>query len=165
METDIKTLRKHILEVSSHFYLDSPLTQETIKMKIPHRTPFIFVDSIKAYSISESVILGTLSLPSFHPIFEGHFPGNPIVPGVIHVEAIGQCSLILQSLTNESPINKLCVTTINHASFIHPIYPDDSIEIRVKNISKKEDLLFKCIGQCIVNKKICSITEITGMEL
>ena len=61
---------------------------QTLLSKLPHRTPFVFVDSI--VSISENVIQASWTVNEGDPIFQGHFPGDPIVPGVLLIESLAQ---------------------------------------------------------------------------
>ena len=75
--------------------------RDVIERYLPHRPPFLFVDRITEFE-ADARILGALDLDGNQPHFQGHFPGNPIMPGVLIIEALAQTAGMLLALTAES---------------------------------------------------------------
>src|SRR4051794_7403248 len=74
--------------------------------RIPHRYPFLLVDRAESYVPNESIV-GIKNVTFNEPFFEGHFPGNPVMPGVLIIEAIAQSGAVLMSKTLDvDPTNK-----------------------------------------------------------
>lgn len=102
---------------------------------IPHRPPFLFIDEITA--IDETMVTAVRTIKMEEPQFQGHYPGNPIMPGVLLCEACFQCGAVLLvnrlqkeggSAENLTPV----LSRINEAKFKHMIRPGDVITITVK---------------------------------
>ena len=100
---------------------------------LPHRDPFLHIDRIVDYELGESIIAEKIIKPS-EPYFEGHFPGQPIVPGVIIIEAMAQAGGVLGHLTvgdiKPKPIYYL--VGVEKARFKFPVHPGDTIKFDVK---------------------------------
>jgi len=97
---------------------------------IPHRPPFLFVDRV--VSATEDRIKTQKEVKPDEPYFEGHYPGRPIMPGVLILESVFQTGAILmgkrmQGVENRFPV----VTRVNHVKFKHAVLPGDTIEIEV----------------------------------
>ena len=98
---------------------------------IPHRPPFLFVDRVVA--MTDECIQTQKDVKPEEPWFEGHYPGRPIMPGVLILESVFQTGAILmgkrlQDLKNRIPV----VTRVNQVKFKHPVFPGDMMEIEVK---------------------------------
>lgn len=100
-----------------------------IKEFIPHREPFLFVDKILDHS--EDHINSEITFDQRHGFLDGHFPGNPIVPGVILCEAVFQTSAVLMGLIGDSK-NTPIVTRIENCKFKNMAKPNDLVSIKVK---------------------------------
>lgn len=108
-------------------------TIDEITALIPHREPFIFIDKITSYN--KDTITTEKYIDPKLPAFQGHYPGNPIMPGVLLCEAIFQSGALLmakrQAETGEE-LNKVPVLTrIGSAKFKHMVKPGDTVEIKV----------------------------------
>ena len=105
---------------------------QEIKEMIPHREPFLFIDKVLSWKNDEIIATKTFSQEDF--FFKGHFPGNPIVPGAILMEAMGQASAILskmhQSGLPEESYGYL--VKVKNFTFKKKICQDDEITIFVK---------------------------------
>jgi len=111
--------------------------KDQIKEIIPHRAPFLFIDNIvdgqdKKYVVATKFFNGEESF------FKGHFPGRPIVPGVILIECMAQTSCFLDMKTVDNRKNKLMLlSVIKSAKFMREVIPGDTINIRTELIQYK----------------------------
>jgi len=106
---------------------------------IPHRYPFLLVDKIINFVNGESAI-GIKNVTINEEFFQGHFPGEPVMPGVLQIEALAQtaCVLVIKSLGNKAPKNAgILFTTINNVKFRKPVVPGDQLELHVKIAKSK----------------------------
>jgi len=110
------------------------LTMEEIHRRIPHRPPFLFIDKI--IEINEDSAKASLFIKPDFPFFKGHYPENPIMPGVLLCESVFQTGAIFladylsnQSLTDENVTPVL--SRIRDARFKRMVLPGDDIEISV----------------------------------
>ncbi len=135
---------------------------ENIKNLIPHRDPFLFVD------ICEIIIPGEhgksqkiFSENEF--FFKGHFPDNPIVPGVIIVEAMAQTAGIVVSYKLKDFKEKsVLFMSVNKAKFRKPILPNEQVSFEVKFLNRVRDV-YKFQGTCFKEKIKVSEAEFSAM--
>ncbi len=98
---------------------------------IPHRYPFLLVDRI--LSIDEDKITGIKNVSINEPHFQGHFPGQPIMPGVLIVEGMAQCAGVLMLRRIEHPESKLVFfASIDKVKFRKPVVPGDQIRYEIE---------------------------------
>lgn len=99
---------------------------------LPHRYPFLLVDRVLEVAPRER-ILARKCVTINEPFFEGHFPGYPIMPGVLQIEAIAQAGGLLILLEYERPGDTLMLFTgVERARFRRPVVPGDVLEIEAK---------------------------------
>jgi UDP-3-O-[3-hydroxymyristoyl] N-acetylglucosamine deacetylase / 3-hydroxyacyl-[acyl-carrier-protein] dehydratase len=124
-----------------------------IQKILPHRYPFLMVDKIIELELDKRVV-GVKSVSVNEPFFQGHFPGQPIMPGVLIIEAMAQTSgiLILNSLPDFSK-KLVYFMQINNAKFRKPVVPGDQLYLEIVLVSKKTKI-FLMKGKAIVNDKI-----------
>ena len=103
------------------------LSREQIKQYLPHREPFIFVDSVDEFSGSS--IKASLNLRREMPFFAGHFPEEPIMPGVLMQEALAQASGLVISLQKNSGGGIFYLASAN-IKFLEVVRPDCVLELR-----------------------------------
>ncbi|MEX1211463.1 MAG: 3-hydroxyacyl-ACP dehydratase FabZ [Balneolaceae bacterium] len=108
------------------------MTIEQIKAILPHRYPFLLVDRVLEMDDDQIVTVKNVSVNE--PFFNGHFPGAPIMPGVLQVEAMAQSGCILMMKQKvEDPSAKLIVFTgIKGAKFRRQVVPGDVLRMEVK---------------------------------
>ena len=109
---------------------------EILKL-LPHRYPFLLVDKLKNIVPGESGI-GIKNVTMNEPFFQGHFPENPVMPGVLQIEAMAQTAglIVLMAFPEEERSgNSVYFMTVDDVKFRKPILPGDVIEFHVK----KED--------------------------
>lgn len=115
--------------------LGKVLDINTIQNILPHRYPFLFVDKI--LEISEKRIVGIKNVTIDEPFFQGHFPGHPIMPGVLIIEAMAQVGGV-GALNLKDNLGKLAYfLSINNARFRKPVLPGDVLRIEVDLLKTK----------------------------
>jgi UDP-3-O-[3-hydroxymyristoyl] N-acetylglucosamine deacetylase/3-hydroxyacyl-[acyl-carrier-protein] dehydratase len=132
-----------------------------IERILPHRYPFLLVDKIVELDLDKKVV-GVKSVTVNEPFFQGHFPGQPIMPGVLIVEAMAQVSgiLILNSFTD--PENHLVMfMSINNAKFRKPVVPGDQLYLEAEVIHKKSKV-FSIRGHAYVDNVLVAEAEFMG---
>ena len=120
---------------------------EEIKKLIPHRDPFLFVDTCEIIKPGEQGKSYKLFTENEY-FFKGHFPENPIVPGVIIVEAMAQTAGIVVSYNlREFKEKSVLFMSVNNAKFRKPLLPNDKVTFEVKFINSVRDV-YKFQGIC-----------------
>ena len=138
------------------------LQKKEIEDLIPHRDPFLFIDTCDVIIEGEHGV----SQKKFHKdeyFFKGHFPNNPIVPGVIIVEAMAQTAGIVVSYKlREFKEKSVLFMSLNKAKFRKPILPDDEVKFEVKFINKVKDV-YKFYGIAYKDDLKVSESEFSAM--
>lgn len=108
---------------------------EEIKAVIPHRYPFLLVDRV--LELSEEKIITIKNVTGNEEFFNGHFPGTPLMPGVLQIEAIAQsgCILFLKKLCDDPQNTTIVFSSINKAKFRKPVVPGDQLHMDVSVVS------------------------------
>ena len=122
-----------------------PLDTEQIKTMIPHRYPFLLVDRILDWeSEPERVIRAVKNVTFNEPYFQGHFPDNPVMPGVLIVEAMAQAAGVLGTLmTDGAPGGNLYyLAKIEEARFSRTVVPGDQLLMTVTELRRKRGMGF-----------------------
>jgi 3-hydroxyacyl-[acyl-carrier-protein] dehydratase len=114
---------------------------EEIKSYIPHRYPFLLVDRV--LELEEGKIVTIKNVTVNEPFFNGHFPGAPIMPGVLQVEALAQSGCIMMMKQKvEDPESALIVFTgIKNAKFRRQVVPGDVLKMEVKFVSHRRNFI------------------------
>lgn len=129
------------------------LTNEEVKKILPHRNPFLFIDSVesvlvpgkndlkqKLYDLKEiqnAEVIAHYKTKKEHEIFKGHFPDYPILPGVVQVEMMAQATSFIVILLVENPFNlkmDVALLGINEARFRKPVLPEMDLKIVTKTL-------------------------------
>ena len=134
--------------------MKTELNKEEIKKLLPHREPMLLVDKLTKIVPMVSAT-GHINVTKDKFYFDGHFPGAPVFPGVLIVEAFGQAAAALAaySLDPKEVENKLVfLMTIDKARFRNPIMPECELLLNVK-VEKIKGRIWKYSGEAIVNDK------------
>jgi len=109
-----------------------PLDAADIKELLPHRHPFLMLDEVLECTPHESVV-AIKNVAADEPHFAGHFPGNPVMPGVLIIEAMAQAGGILSHITNGDiePKPLYFLARVEDARFRRPVVPGEQLRIRV----------------------------------
>ena len=147
-----KSLRKNAIPV---FDLNAPplLNINDIIKILPHRPPFLFIDKIM--ELSESHVVGVKNVTMNEAFFTGHFPGNPVMPGVLQIEAMAQTGGILVLKTVPDPENYLTYfMKIENVRFKNIVLPGDTIVFKLELVSPIRRGLCHMRGVGYVGNKI-----------
>ena len=138
------------------------LNIEEVKKLIPHRKPFLFIEECK---IVENGKIGE-SFRTFYEneyFFEGHFPNNPIVPGVVIVEAMAQTAGVVVSHSIDKDENKsVLFMSINKAKFRKPVLPNYKIRFYVELMNNVKNV-YKFLGKAYYGDILVSESEFSAM--
>ncbi len=127
---------------------------------LPHRYPFLLVDRIIELKPNEKAT-GIKNVTINEPFFQGHFPGNPVMPGVLIVEAMAQVAGVLAFKSGVEGSGVLFMS-IEKVKFRKPITPGDQIVFEV-NVSHRRSNVWKFNGIAKVDEKIVTEAEFTAM--
>lgn len=118
---------------------------------IPHRYPFLLIDKVRDIRLNESAV-GIKNITMNEPQFTGHFPGQPVMPGVLIVEAMAQTAAVLaiQSLGEEAEGQIVYFMGIDDCRFRKPVVPGDVMEIHVA-VEKARARVWRFTGHVMVD--------------
>ncbi|MCX6332812.1 MAG: bifunctional UDP-3-O-[3-hydroxymyristoyl] N-acetylglucosamine deacetylase/3-hydroxyacyl-ACP dehydratase [Bacteroidia bacterium] len=129
------------------------LTLEDIKKKLPHRFPFLFVDKVIFMDVNK--IVGIKNVTFNEPFFQGHFPDEPIMPGVLLVEALAQAGglLVLTSLEEPEKYSTYFLK-IDKLKFKHKVVPGDTVILKMELIEPMRRGIVSMYGQAFVGNNL-----------
>lgn len=138
-----------------------------IQKILPHRFPFLLVDRVTSLVENESLI-GYKNVSISEPVFQGHFPGHPIYPGVMILEGLAQAGGVLAfksmgDMTEEQAAQKVVYfMSIDKAKFRSPVKPGDRLEYRV-SVIKNKGAIWMLKGEAYVDNALVSEAELKAM--
>jgi 3-hydroxyacyl-[acyl-carrier-protein] dehydratase len=134
-----------------------------ILARIPHRYPFLLVDRCEEYRPSQSIV-GIKCVTVNEPFFQGHFPGYPVMPGVLIVEALAQTGAVLMSKSLEVDVGGKAIffMSLDNCRFRAPVRPGDVIRLNVEVLRARGDV-FKFRGKATVADKVAAECEFAAM--
>ena len=124
---------------------------------LPHRYPFLLVDKILEQG--ENKIVGVKNVSINEPFFQGHFPGNPVMPGVLIIEAMAQTAGVLMFSKKENRGKIPLLAGVDKARFKKPVYPGDQLKIKVE-IVKMVRGIGKAKAEAYVEDYLVASTEL-----
>lgn len=130
---------------------------------IPHRYPILLVDRLLEFTAGESAV-GLKNVTMNEPHFMGHFPGEPVMPGVLIVEAMAQTAalMVVKTLGSEAEGKLVYFMTIEGAKFRKPVTPGDSLKIYVQKVQTR-GAVWKFSGKAYVDDKVCAEATFSAM--
>ena len=133
---------------------------------LPHRYPFLLVDRVNTLDEGESIV-AFKNVSISEPVFQGHFPGHPIYPGVMILEGLAQAGGLLafqsMGLSKEEVKDKVVYfMSIDKAKFRKPVRPGDRLEYRV-SVIKRKGAIWMLNGKAYVDDQLVSEAELKAM--
>lgn len=127
------------------------MDKEEIKSYIPHREPFLFVDEVLEFEPYKR-ILAVKTFPKEEEFFKGHFPGHPVVPGVILTESLAQAAAVLMSASfvkdeNAENMEGCYLMGLDKVKFRKVVNPEDEIQLHAEVVKLRSKIVtFKAIA-------------------
>jgi 3-hydroxyacyl-[acyl-carrier-protein] dehydratase len=130
---------------------------------LPHRYPFLLVDRVLSLEPMKKIV-AQKSVTMNEPFFQGHFPGHPVMPGVLIVEALAQAAGILAYRTlGTSPADKVTyLMSLDAVKFRRPVVPGDRLELHVE-VVKQKGAIWKEKGVALVDGQPVAEAELMAM--
>ncbi|HSE59886.1 MAG TPA: 3-hydroxyacyl-ACP dehydratase FabZ [Nitrospiraceae bacterium] len=129
---------------------------------LPHRYPFLLVDRIREWESGQRIV-GIKNVTANEPFFQGHFPGRPIMPGVLILEAMAQVGGVLAFKSapgTGKPV--VYLTGVDQAKFRRPVIPGDQLRFEI-DVIKRRSPFWKMQGRAFVATSLVCEAEITAM--
>lgn len=129
---------------------------------LPHRYPFLLIDRVVDIR-GDDYGVGIKNVTANEPQFTGHFPENPVFPGVLLIEAMAQTAGVLASRGRPAgAASKVFFTTIDKAKFRRPVTPGDRVELRMTRKARKRDIYWYA-GEAFVDGALVCEAELSVM--
>ena len=139
--------------------LQLPIDVKGIMAILPHRYPFLLVDRIVELEQGKS-ITGIKNVTMNEPFFQGHFPGEPVMPGVLILEAMAQVGSILASLSDQEMVGRLAFFAgVDKARFRRIVRPGDQLVLKLEMLKQKGRVI-KVAGQALVDGQLATEAEL-----
>jgi len=139
--------------------MDLPMEAEKILSLLPHRYPFMLVDRIVEYSAEENRIVGLKNLTFNESFFQGHFPGSPVMPGVLQLEAMAQVAGVMLNLRAGNEGKIAYFMSINQAKFRRVVKPGDQLRMVVEGVRLRSRMAV-VQGDAYVGEELASEAEL-----
>ena len=154
------TAAKKVLPVESH---EKTIDIRGILNLLPHRYPFVMIDRVVEI-VSDDELVALKNVTINEPFFQGHYPGRPVMPGVLQVEAMAQAAGVLLLRKLPADENKIAFfMSVDKVKFRQAVEPGDSIEIRVKLVKIRSNKIATATGECKVGGKLVSSAQLMFM--
>lgn len=139
------------------------LDVDQIEKLLPHRAPFLFIERLTDIVPRQSAV-GHKAVSYNEPHFQGHFPGFPVMPGVLIIEAMAQTAgaLVMHSLGLESADRRVYFMTIDKARFRRLVRPGDLLRIPVTTLRQRGPV-WRFTGKAYIGDQLCAEAEFSAM--
>ena len=126
---------------------------------LPHRYPFMLVDRITEMDVENQSIIGYKNLTFNEPFFQGHFPSEPIMPGVMQLEAMAQLSGILLNKVSQKEGEIAYFMSIDKAKFRRKVVPGDVLRMEIK-VTRMRSRMASVQGKAYVGDDLASQADL-----
>jgi 3-hydroxyacyl-[acyl-carrier-protein] dehydratase len=118
------------------------LSRDDLLKRLPHREPMLMVDRVLTYDLEAGTLVAEKDVRADEPHFKGHFPGAPIMPGVLTVEAMAQAAAVLVNLTQNKTSDEALFyfMSIESCRFRRPVYPGHVLTLHVTKQKRRGDV-------------------------
>jgi beta-hydroxyacyl-ACP dehydratase FabZ len=145
--------------------MDLPLYYQDIIRILPHRYPFLFVDRIIELELNKRVV-GIKNVTINEPFFQGHFPGNPIMPGVLIIEGMAQVGGVLARLSipgllEDQNRQNIFFMSMDKVKFRKPVLPGDQIVFELEAL-RTGSRIWKVSGKALVKDALVAEAELVA---
>ncbi len=142
---------------------DTDIDIHEIMRRIPHRPPFLMIDRAEQY-VANASLVGIKCVTINEPFFAGHFPGAPVMPGVLIVEAMAQTGGLLMSKSwNSDPEGKIILfMSVDNCRFRLPVRPGDVLRLDVKVLRARANVV-KFAGRALVGERLAAEADFAAM--
>ena len=134
-----------------------------ILQMIPHRYPMLMIDRVIDMQLDQSAV-GIKNVSINEPFFQGHFPSEPVMPGVLVIEALAQtaCVLVVATFGGDSEGKLVYFMSIDGVRFRRPVVPGDRLELHVEKVQRRGSV-WKFSGKGIVDGKVAAEATFAAM--
>jgi len=144
---------------AQEFDVQLPIDIKGIMEILPHRYPFLLVDRIVELEPGKT-LTAIKNVTMNEPFFQGHFPGEPVLPGVLILEAMAQAGSILACLSDREMIGRLAYFAgVDKARFRRVVRPGDQLVLRLEMIKQKGKII-KMAGKAFVDEQLATEAEL-----
>lgn len=136
---------------------------QQILASLPHRYPFLLIDRVLEAEAGKRIV-AIKNITFNEPQFTGHFPGYPVMPGVLILEAMAQASSLLASFTDPASTRNRLVyfMTIDKARFRKPVVPGDQLRLEMILVKRRGDV-WRFVGKAFTDNQVAAEAEIMAM--
>jgi 3-hydroxyacyl-[acyl-carrier-protein] dehydratase len=138
---------------------------DEIERLIPHRFPFLLVDRCWDYVEGKS-IRAIKCVTANEPFFQGHFPGRPLMPGVLQIEAMAQASAVLMSktLNVDLALHGIMFMSVEEAKFRRPVRPGDVLDMTIEVLMGRRNI-YKFSGRAEIDGQLACEAQWAAMKV